>query len=312
MTFRTGTTVFKAGGLGVVAVLAALSLGACGDSSGDATGTAVPKPAKDAALSAQLPDAIRDSGVVRVATDVPFPPFEMFTGEGETQIAGLDYDLGQALAGKLGVRFDFRQQRFDGLIPALQAGKYDVIMSAMTSNAERRQVLDFVDYFRSGTGIMVRSGNPDGIRTMLDLCGRTAAVQSGAQQIDFVKSEQRACAAGGRPPIKVMSLPKFSDAQLALTSRKADAMVADKPVAAYTAKTAGNGSTFEVVDDPAARGGYNAQPGGIGVLKGNTELVKAFRAALQRLIDEGVYGRILDRYGIGSIAIEQATVNSDG
>src|SRR5690349_7361582 len=60
---------------------------------------------KDTALHDALPDAIKKSGTVRVATDVPYAPFEMFVAEGEPELTGLDYDLGQALGAKLGVKF---------------------------------------------------------------------------------------------------------------------------------------------------------------------------------------------------------------
>ena len=264
----------------------------------------------DEALHASLPPDVRDAGVIRVATDVPYAPFEMFASDGSSEIVGLDYDLGQALAGTLGVRFDFGQQAFDGIIPAIQARKFDIVMSAMTDTTERQGVLDFVDYSVSGSGILVSKGNPHGIGTLTDLCGRNVAVQSGSKQAKMLTAEDNPCRAAGRPDAVVAQKPKETDAQLALMSGQVVADFMDKPAAGFAARTANSGSLFEVVDDAKAPGGTDATPNGIGIGKGRPELTEAIRGALQRLIDDGTYAAILDAWGESGIAIEKATVNA--
>ncbi|MFP8960864.1 ABC transporter substrate-binding protein [Streptomyces nanhaiensis] len=302
--------------LGAV-VLCGASLTACGGGAEPATAEGT-RPAKvagvtvetDPELHDRLPEQIRKAGKVRVASDVPYPPFEMFEKEGGTRITGLDYDLGQALGARLGVEFDFTPQKFDGIVPAIQAGKYDVAISAMTDNKQRQKVVDFVDYSVSGTGILVREGNPERIRTALDLCGLRVAAQAATNQADFVQELGPECAKAGKGKIDLQTYPKDSDTQLALSSGKADAAVITKPAAGYIAKTAGDGSTFDLVDDPEAKGGYNASPNGIAVSKRLPELTDAIQAALQQLIDDGTYGKILDKYGVRSIGVEKATKNA--
>lgn len=306
--------------LAVVAgvVLVGLAVAGCGsdgnDTSTSPAGTTAMSAAvrQDPALHDLLPADIRDAGSVRVATDMPYPPFEFFADENGDEITGFDYDYGQALGQRLGVKFNFAQQKFDGIIPALQAGKFDITISAMTDTAERREVLDFVDYSRAGTALMVRKGNPLGIKTVLDLCGHTAAIQSGAQQLGFLKSQQPKCKDLGRPPIKIAAVPKQSDAQLMVTSGKADVVMEDTPSGAYEAKTIGDGNVFEIIDDPAAAGGYDSRPTGIGIPKGNDELVTALQKATQSLMDDGTYRDLLDKYGLGPIGIPTATVNGKG
>jgi polar amino acid transport system substrate-binding protein len=301
--------------IGVLAV--GLVVAGCG-SSGSDTSTPAGTTANSIAVSADpalhdlLPADVKDAGSVKVATDIPYPPFEFFADENGDKITGFDYDYGQALGKRLGVKFDFAQQKFDGIIPALQAGKFDVTISAMTDTPDRRAVLDFVDYSRAGTALMVPKGNPLGIKTVLDLCGHTAAIQSGAQQLGFLKAQQPKCKDLGRPPIKIAAVPKQSDAQLMVTSGKADVVMEDTPSGAYEAKTIGNGDVFEIIDDPAAAGGYDARPTGIGILKGNDELVNALQKATQSLIDDGTYKKLLDKYGLGPIAIPTSTVNGKG
>ncbi|MGW8888118.1 ABC transporter substrate-binding protein [Streptomyces sp. NPDC055749] len=303
-----------------LAAAAMLALAACGEGGGTGDGTAAEVPAKaevagvtvekDTKLHDSLPDAVKKSGTVRVATDVPYAPFEMFVTEGKKELTGLDYDLGQAIGARLGVRFAFTPQKFDGIVPAIQAGKFDVAMSAMTDNKERQAVVDFVDYSVSGSGIMVAKGNAEKITTLDDLCGKKVAVQAATNQLDLLKDHQKACEKAGRGEIGILTFPKDSDAQLALRANKVVAQVLTKPAAGWTAKTADGGNAFEVVDDPAATGGYNASPNGIAVSKKLPELTTAIQKALQSLIDDGTATKIFEKYGVASIAVEEATRNA--
>ncbi|MEU3460751.1 ABC transporter substrate-binding protein [Streptomyces sp. NPDC006733] len=301
-----------------LAVCGTLLLSSCaGDKSGATATTAAPATVTvagvtitaDPALHSALPDAVKKSGVVRVASDLPYAPFEMYKTVGGTEMTGADFDLGQALGAKLGVRFTFSAQKFDGIVPAIQAGKFDAAISAMTDNKKREQVVDFVDYSASGTGILVAKGNPAHIATLDDLCGHKAAVQSGTNQQKLLAARQDACKAAGKDAITVQTFPKDSDAQLALRSGKVVADVLDKPAAGWTAKTADNGAVFEVVDDPAAQGGYNASPNGIAISKDLPGLTDAVQKALQSLIDDGTVTKIFDQYGIASIVVKKAAKN---
>ncbi|MCD9898945.1 ABC transporter substrate-binding protein [Streptomyces sp. MT29] len=302
-----------------VTTTALLALAGCGGSDGSAAEAKAPSSLKvagvtvkkDAKLHAALPDAVKKSGTVRVATDVPYAPFEMFVTEGEKELTGLDYDLGQAIGARLGVKFAFTPQKFDGIVPAIQAGKFDVAMSAMTDNKERQAVVDFVDYSVSGSGIMVVKGNPEKITTLDDLCGRKVAVQAATNQLDLLKEHQRACRKAGAGEIGIQTFPKDSDAQLALRADKVIAQVLTKPAAGWTAKTADGGNAFEVVGRrPPASGGYNASPNGIAVSKKLPELTDAIQKALQSLIDDGTAIKIFEKYGVASIAVEEATRNA--
>ncbi|MGW1410624.1 ABC transporter substrate-binding protein [Streptomyces sp. NPDC002403] len=295
-----------------------MTLSACGE---DGAGDGAAAPAgdgavagvhitRDAELHASLPAAVRSSGRVRVATDVPYAPFVMFRTEGRPELTGLDYDLGQALGAKLGVRFAFTAQKFDGIVPAVQAGRFDAVMSAMTDTEERRRVLDFVDYSVSGSGILVVKGNPDRIARLDDLCGRKVATQAATHQLEVLKAQQSTCAEAGRAAVSIQTFPKDSDAQLALRSGKVAAELVTKPGAGWTAKTADGGRAFEVVEDPAAGGGYEATPNGIGVSKQLPALTEAIQKALQALIDDGTLHKICDRYGASSIAVQNATKNA--
>lgn len=300
-----------------------LSLTACGGSSTSTKSAAGPSASQagaasvtvagvaitvDKALQDTLPPELKSGGKLTVATDVPYAPFEFFKdGAGGGPISGIDPDIGHAIGAKLGIELDFQKAVFDSIIPAIAAGKYDLVMSAMTDNKEREKTLDFIDYNQSGSGIMVKKGNPDHISSLADLCGKTVAVERGTKQVGLVQAAAKKCAGG---TITLLQVPKDSDAQLAIKAGKAVADVLDKPTAAYTAKSLGNGSVFEVPDDPAEPNGYGPSPTGIGVKKGRDALVKALQAALQALITDGTYTKILDQYGEKGTAVTSATVNA--
>jgi polar amino acid transport system substrate-binding protein len=265
----------------------------------------------DEEARALLPEDIAEAGAVTAATDAPYAPFEMFVEEGSEELTGVDILLGQAIGAKLGIDVEFAQQGFDGIIPALQAGNYDLTISAMTSSVERMDVLTFVDYSASGTGILTRAGNPDDIETYLDLCGKDVAVQSATSQVELVTEVWQAeCEAEGLEPIALSEFPSDSDAQLAITAGKAAASLLTKPSAGYVAKTTGDGETFMVVEDPTAPNGYDATLNGIGVLKENEQFAAAIQAALQSLMDDGTYTAILAEFGVEGIGIESATINA--
>ncbi len=303
-----------AAGLSSVVLLAGCST--AGSAGGDAAAASEPvtiagiEITVDEAAAELLPADLAEAGSVKVATDAPYAPFEMFKEEGSDELTGVDVDLGHAIGAKLGIDFEFEQQAFDGIIPALQAGNFDATITAMTSSVERMEVLTFVDYSASGTGILTSAGNPEGIESYLDLCGKDVAVQAATSQVDLVNDVwQGECEAEGLGAIKLSEFPSDADAQLAITSGKAVASLLTKPSAGYVAKTTNDGGTFEVVEDPEAPNGYDATLNGIGVLTENEEFAKAIQAALQSLIDDGTYEAILDQYGVTGIGIDEATIN---
>lgn len=283
----------------------ATSSAAAPSSSASGTGTKVEgvgTVAKDDALAAKLPAG---TSKITVATNAPYQPFIDFAQTGVTdKFKGLDYDLLQAIGGKLGVPVTVTQQPFDGLVPGLQAGKYDAIVGGITDNKKREQAATWVDYTASGTGIMVKKGDGS-IKALADLCGKQVAVQKAAKQVELLKTFSGSSCNG--KSIKVTEYPQNTDAQLALLSGKASAFVATKVnLVEAAAKDAGK---VEVVNDPAAPNGYQASPNGIGVLRSKGQLAQAMQAALQSLMDDGTYQKILATWKQEAIGIPKATLD---
>ncbi|NES27909.1 transporter substrate-binding domain-containing protein [Micromonospora terminaliae] len=262
--------------------------------------------ATDNDLAKKVPADVRGRGGITVATNAPYQPFIDFKVEGKTdEFKGLDYDLFQAASARLGLTATFSQQPFDGLVPGLQAGKYDAIAGGITDKKERQQVATFVDYSASGTGFLVATGNPLGVRTVADLCGRKVAVQKASNQAKNLTAYAKESCTG--KAVEVKEYPENPQAVQALIAGNVDAVAATKVNLVDTA--ASLTGKAELVDDPAAPNGWLASPNGFGFLKANKELAEAYRAAVQSLIDDGTYDKILARWKQTPIAVKQATVD---
>lgn len=260
----------------------------------------------DASLKAQLPAKYQTANI-KVASDIPYPPWEMYVGDTK-QATGFDYDLSQALGAKLGVKFDYVETKFDAIILSLQAGKNDIVMSDMYDNKERQKTLDFVDYAEDGTSALVLKGNPNKIVGLDTLAGKSVGCEKGTTQAIFLDSLNKKFATEGKAKMTINQYPDQPSALLAVKSGRVVCDLTDHSTASYVAQTQDNGTTFEVVADPANPQGYDSQPVGIGVLKANSQLLDVLQKALQALIDDGSYKKIVDHYGLISVA--KAQVNS--
>ena len=264
---------------------------ACGGGSSTSSGGAS-KGSVDISGVAELKDGSLDIG-----SDIAYAPIE-FLDEKTNQPVGLDVDIATALAEALGVKAKFNNGEFDGLLPALDAKRYDVIMSAMTASAERKKTVDFVEYFNAGSGIIVAKGNPKAIKGPDDLCGKKVAAQEGTVQVDFItgSSDQpggqtRKCTSAGKGAITLLKFGTDPEAVQALIAGQADAEMADFPAAAYSAKQ--SGGRLEVVPNQ-----IEPAPYGIAVRKDSRALRDALTKALDTIKKSGKYDEILKKWSL--------------
>lgn len=303
----------KFAALAAMATASVLMVAGCASTT-DATPTAsattdsmaIPMVEVDSAAAALLPADFKTKGI-NVASDIPYAPMEMF--DENNKPTGFDYDLSQSIAQKLGVTVSFNKQAWDSIIPSLQAGNHDIIMSGMNDTVERQATLDYVDYFKGGFAIVVAKGNPNKVATLLDLCGQPVTIQKATVQGDMLKALTPQCVAAGKKAVVINEYPSDPEALNALRAGKGIADVMDAPIAAYAAQTAGKGQYFELITDAANPNGYEPVFTGIGVLKTNKELTAALQAAVQSLINDGTYGKILAKWNLSSFGVAEATIN---
>ncbi|MEU3403540.1 ABC transporter substrate-binding protein [Streptomyces sp. NPDC006670] len=308
-TRRTTAARSRIAAVGAIAVAGALILTGCGDQtdkSSSGSGTAD----KSAPLFSKLPKKIQDAGVIKVGSDTAYAPME-FVDNGK--IVGVDPDIAEALGKQLGVKLQFTSGTFDGLITSLETGRQDVAMSSMTDNKRRQDGLDekgqkigkgvdFVDYMSSGVSLLVKKGNPDNIKSLDDLCGKTVAVQRGTVYEDTFKAQAEKC---GDKKLTIEAFDTDAEAQTRVKAGGAVADLNDFPVTSYIAKTSGGGNDFEV-------GGQQSDVGlfGIAVSKDNTQLRDALKEAVDAIIKDGSYAKVMEKWNVKDGAVQSATINA--
>jgi polar amino acid transport system substrate-binding protein len=286
------------------AVLFTLAIAsACG--SDQAEKRAAPAAAFDQALHDRLPAAILQRGIIRVGGSDPYPPAAFYAPDGRTFV-GFEPDLTAEMGRVLGVRFEFVNLSFSDLLPQLRRHKIDIVMASMTDNAEREKQADFVNYFQAGTAIIVQRGNPQGISTLKDLCGKVVAVAEGTVQVDLLRRTQKGCDADER--IDVRSYGDNANALLQLRTGRAAAVLSDYPPAVHLSTDRRTSAHYQL----AASTQYEPSPYGIAVAKDQTELRDSLRGALEQVMRSGAYAEVLQRWGVPSGAQETATINAGG
>lgn len=221
--------------------------------------------------------------VIRVAIEPFYPPFEQM--DPDETIWGFDVDLIKAVVEEMGAEIQIYNVGWEGLIPGIQNGSYDLLISAMTITPERALQIDFSDwYFDSRQAILVRQGDTR-ISCQADLIGRQIGVQQGTTG-DFAVRELE----GINEDKDVRGFPTAPEAIMELMTGGVDAVVLDWPVAVYY-KDMFPG--FEIVGDPDE---WEPEYFGIGMKKGRTDLLERVNAALAALRESGKYQEIYDKY----------------
>ncbi|WP_063774922.1 ABC transporter substrate-binding protein [Kitasatospora azatica] len=288
-------------GLGVGGLL----LAGCGSATGTTTDPG-------AALRAKLPASLRSAGALRIGSNLNYAPVD-FKGSDGTP-AGLDIDLANALGAYLNLRIQFVDRPFAQLIPAVQNHELDLAMSAVIDTPQRqsgaddngRQAnpgVDFVDYFLTGTAILVKAGNPQSIVNLDGLCGRTVAMQRGTIQAEIAARQVAACTKVG----KSLTIDLFDTDEQALAevaSGKAVADLNDYPVAAYNTQPDRGGDRFQVTGAM-----LQTSPYGITVNKADNALRDVLAKAVDQLIRNGTYDKILTKWNARNGAVPVSEIN---
>jgi polar amino acid transport system substrate-binding protein len=289
---------------------AGLALSACGSSSLD-TGSSSSSTSSssssssaaggvDPALAAKVPQKIKDKGTLVVGSDASYAPNEYLDKDGTTVI-GMDVDIFNAVAAKLGLKAEFQNAGFDTIILGVSSGKYDVGVSSFTINDERKKQVNMVSYFSAGTQWATKKGNPKKVDPE-NACGLAIGVQKGTTQLDDLTARSKKCTDAGKPAIKKVIEQDQSKVTADLIAGKADAMLADSPITLYAVKQTNN--QLEPLGDI-----YDSAPYGFVVPKDETDFAQAIADALKATATDGSYKAALEKWGNDSGAITDFAVN---
>ena len=272
----------------LLALAMVLSLAACGgkdSGSGDA-GTTPPASSGSGDAAGDSDSAAFttvEEGKLHMSTNAAFPPYEMTTDAGGFE--GIDVEVAQAIAGKLGLELVVDDMGFDAALTAVQTGQSDIAMAGITVTEDRQQVMDFSDSYATGIQVViVKEDSP--IATLDDL--------SNAQMIGCQKATTGYiyCSDtpenGGYGEDHVTAYETGALAVMALVNGQVDAVVIDnEPAKSFVASNDG----LKILDTEFAVEDY-----AIGFAKGNTALLEAVNAAMAELKADGTFQGIVDKY----------------
>lgn len=249
------------------------------------------------AIAATVPPQIRDTGRLVIGVNVPYAPMEFRNSGGD--LIGFDVDLMKAMTRVLGLAPDFRETGFDGVLPSVRDGNFNVGMAAMTDTAERERQADFVTYLTAGTLWAQRTGSSVDPTAA---CGLRVAVKYGTiQDTKELPAKSDTCVAAGLSPIQKVQLPGQDEVTAALVAGEADAMTADSPVTGFAIKLSGGAL------QPAGEV-FDSAPYGWPVAKGSA-LADSLRQALEQIIATGEYRTIVSKWGLDKGMIDHPQIN---
>ncbi|MEU6813124.1 ABC transporter substrate-binding protein [Streptomyces sp. NPDC046831] len=297
-----------------VALLPLLALTGCGTGEPDGTapaGAGAPAaPADDPvaavrrvdSAAALLPAGVRASGTLRIGSSVGAPPSAYYP-DGSRKPAGQDIDIADAVAKVLGVRLERQDAAFETILPALRSGKYDVGTGNFGVTTERLRTIDFVTYIDDGQGFAVRKGDTSfgkEITELTQLCGRTVGIGAGTTFEATLDAEKGVCAKAGRKPYDVKVYAENAATLTALQQGRIDVIMSTINGLRHQAARPASRTTF--------LGEYHRLDVGFAFTKGSP-LTKAFQAAVNELIQDGTYARILRKWGTTASAIDTSRIN---
>ena len=161
--------------------------------------------------------------------------------------------------------------------------------------------VDFVSYFTAGMGYAVATGNPKNVDEN-DLCGLNVAVETGTVEEEAINKTAKQCKADGKKDITIQSSKQQTDATTAVVTGKADVFFSDSPVVGYAiAQT--DGQLEQLGKD------FDEVPNAIAIKKGDSQTTEAVQKAMQKLMDDGTYTKILQHWGVESGALDKAEIN---
>jgi polar amino acid transport system substrate-binding protein len=257
------------------------------------------------------PDLLAQKTHLLICSDFPYPPQEFFDENGNPQ--GLDVDMGIEIAARLGLKPQFVNSVFDTIIAAVTSGKCDIIISAQNITADRQKQVSMIPYFKAGQSCVVAKGNPNKISVAMDLCGKSAAAESGTTETDHLQGTGdykdngivQQCEKAGQKAPDVVVTQKDSDALQQLQANKVAVYFTDSPVAAYY--TVQHPDLFEIAGQP-----LDAVAEGISVPCGQADCTgaalspvgQAVQAALKSMMADGAYLKILQKWNLASGSVQ--------
>ncbi len=230
--------------------------------------------------------AAQDGMKLRIGTEGAYPPFNNLTADG--QLEGFDIDIARALCEEMKAECEFVTQDWDGIIPALQAGKFDAIIASMSITPERMEKVDFTNkYYNTPPAIAAPKDTDITGVTKEALAGKAIGVQGSTTHFNFSEATYT--------DSDVRAYPTAQEYQLDLANGRLDA-VNDDVVVLQEWLDSPDGACCKLVDTITPVEEIHGPGAGIAIRKGETELVEKFNAAIEAIRANGKYEEINKKY----------------
>ncbi|MEO3889002.1 ABC transporter substrate-binding protein [Nonomuraea sp. B5E05] len=300
---------------GVTAALlgAALLLAGCGANPEEAEGVlnsqqpqgTTAAQAKDQALYDRLPDKAKQAGKLVSVNNGSFPPYEIAGADGRS-LTGAAADMSEALGQLLGVKIE--HVTVDGLpssLTGIASGRYDFAIGPVGDFRDRQKSNDFVDWVKEFVVFAVLKGNPKKIGSLADTCGLRISVMAGGSAESVIKGQSQTCVKEGKPKISVQSYKDQPTSVLAVSSGRADAFFSSQAPLTYFVEQAGG--KLELAGKGQSNGFDDLYQGA--VVAKDSPLGDVLKDGIQKLMDNGTYDKIMDKWGTSDNKLDKAGVN---
>ena len=251
----------------------------------------------------RLPQSLKDSGTLRVGSQLTFAPVEYRDGEA-AEPTGLSADLLDELADRLDLTLEYVQVDYAALIPGLAAGRFDMASGGISDTVEREEVVDFVNYMQSGGALLVHAHDAARFESVDDFCGHSVATMLGGRVIvEALEAVSAECVSVGAASIIIEQLPSAPDSRFQLDLGRVQGYAGDYPALVYM--NASEPGRYAIVGEDDMFVSYVTS---WAVKKGNP-LAHIVRDAAQSMVEDGTYASLMQKWGLSGAALDTITVN---
>lgn len=259
-------------------------------------------------IAALVPEEVRKRGTLKIgASATSVAPLGFYATDDKTRI-GSEIDIATLIVDTLGLKGQFEEVSWENLFVGLDSSKFDAVLSNVTVTEERKEKYDFATYRLDNVAFEIKKGGGWKVKGPEDVAGKTISVASGTNQEKILVEWSEENVKAGRKPVDIKYFQNESDYYLALQSGRIDAHLGPSPAAAYHVATAGQS---EIAGQISGAGG-DLQGKIAATTKKDSGLVKAYAAAIDHIIEDGSYGKVLERWGLTGEAVEKSEINPPG
>lgn len=253
------------------------------------------------AAAQTLPASVAESKVIRVVMAASYPPLESRDPK-TNELIGFDVDLSNAIAKILNVKIEYQDGAFEQMMPSVQSGRADMIVSGFYDIPKRQDRFDFIDYMRAGAQFYTLKTAD--IKQPTDLCGQTITTTRGSNYPDSVKAwSDKNCVAAGKQPISIIVDSDLGQQLGNLKQGRAVAAVTGLEAVPTIVQMEGN--NYRPFGEP-----FSSRLMGIAFAKDNAQLRDAVKAALQKVIADGTYAELIKKWKLDLSVYTDATINA--